>query len=97
MVTSPSAGAGAGAGVEVEVGEGEDYDEDALRKYQLERLRYVSMSLLGGLVIHIFVDTTTLSSNVIPSKPLRMSSMNWREQSSNAPPTFLISASFLTT
>ena len=25
-----------------DVGEGEDYDEDALRKYQLERLRYVS-------------------------------------------------------
>jgi hypothetical protein len=24
-----------------EVGDGNDYDEDALRKYQLERLRYV--------------------------------------------------------
>lgn len=29
-----------------EVGDGEDYDEEALRKYQLERLRYVSISLL---------------------------------------------------
>lgn len=30
-----------------EVGDGEDYDEEALRKYQLERLRYVSLSRLG--------------------------------------------------
>ena len=29
-----------------EVGEGEDYDEDALRKYQLERLRYVECSAI---------------------------------------------------
>ena len=31
-----------------EVGEGEDYDEEALRKYQLERLRYVSHAPLGN-------------------------------------------------
>lgn len=31
-----------------EVGESEDYNEDALRKYQLERLRYVELFVVGS-------------------------------------------------
>ena len=77
-----------------EVGEGEDVDEDALRKYQLERLRYVDLSQYGGFPHHEpRVDITTLSSNVIPFKPLRTSSMSWMVLSLNAPPTSSTSAS----
>ena len=80
-----------------EVGEGEDVDEDALRKYQLERLRYVDLSQYGGFPHpEPRVDITTLSSNVIPFKPLRTSSMSWMVLSLNAPPTSSTSASYLT-
>ena len=80
------------------VAAGEDVDEDALRKYQLERLRYVDLSQYGGFPHpEPRVDITTLSSNVIPFKPLRTSSMSWMVLSLNAPPTSSTSASYLMT
>ena len=59
-----------------EVGDGEDYDEDALRKYQLERLRYVSFSWRGAAPYSLPVDISTLSSNVIPLKQRHTSSVS---------------------
>lgn len=59
-----------------ELGDGEDYDEDALRNYQLERLRYVSISRSGTIPHFRFVDITMPSSNVILSQPRPISSMS---------------------
>jgi hypothetical protein len=73
-----------------EVGDEIDYDEDALRKYQLERLRYVWFSFFDINRIDEPADTTTLSSYATLWMPLRISILSWRELSSNAQRTFSI-------
>ena len=70
-----------------ETGEGEDYDEEALRKYQLERLRYVDKALRGRAGIDTLVDTTTPSWNAILWRRHHISITSWTAQSSNAQPT----------
>jgi hypothetical protein len=50
-----------------ETGDADEYDEDALRKYQLQRLRCVNYHLVYSTNMHIHVtDIFTLSSNVTP-------------------------------
>lgn len=80
-----------------EIGDGNDYDEDALRKYQLERLRYV-----GGLSITyspssstILTDTTMQSSLAILWTLLHVSTRNWKAQSWSALRMYSILALFL--
>ena len=76
-----------------DVGEGEDYDEDALRKYQLERLRYVSVPRPGIFLIPYFVGTTTLLLNAIVLRQRRTFLMNWMARSSSDRPTCSTSVS----
>lgn len=79
-----------------ETGDGEDYDEEALRNYQLERLRYVTPRLYRNAAAELSVDTTTPSQNVTQLKRLRTSITSWREPSLNAPQTCSTSASYRT-
>ena len=67
-----------------EVGDEIDYDEDALRKYQLERLRYEWFSFFDVNRIDELADTITLSSYAILWMPLRIFTPSWRELNSNA-------------
>lgn len=55
--------------------EEKEYDEEALRKYQLERLRYVDRRLQNFLPpqLRFAIDITMLSSPVIVPRPLHTS------------------------
>lgn len=66
-----------------EVSGGDDYDEEALRKYQLERLRYVPVCwpMPAQRLILRLVDTVTPSLSVIRRKQHRIYIMNWRGRS----------------
>lgn len=75
-----------------EVGGEDDYDEDALRKYQLERLRYVLSYYSASPQLTRIIDTTMRLLPVIQSILLRISIRNWMERNWNAQRMFLISA-----
>lgn len=68
-----------------EVGDEDEYDEDALRRYQLERLRCVP----GGFRLHPYLTLRLSSStdtimpllNATRLRPLHIFITNWKEQS----------------
>lgn len=80
-----------------ETGDGEDYDEDALRNYQLERLRYELCMILAISVLtsrNIRLSGITMPSrNVTPSRPLRISILNWKALNLSGRRTSLTSVS----
>lgn len=74
-----------------ETGDADEYDEDALRKYQLERLRCARTLFVLCYIVPIEgPDTTTPSSSVIQRKQHRIYTTNLTERSSNVRQTFLI-------
>lgn len=80
-----------------EVGGEDDVDESALRKYQLERLRYVTSVPLGiSALTDCILGITMLSLLATPSRLLHISTTNSRVQNSNDLQMCLISASFRT-
>jgi hypothetical protein len=72
----------------VEEDDGNEYDEDALRSYQLERLRCVFAHPSSG-VNSYYVDITMQLSLVIPLRLLLISTQNLTERNSNAQQTCL--------
>jgi len=66
-----------------EVGEEDDYDEDALRKYQLERLRWVFISSVTRVLIHGVLDIIMRSSPVILQTRLRIFTRSWKGRNSS--------------
>lgn len=65
-----------------EVNNGEEYNQDALRKYQLERLRCVSSSDASS-VAHTHADTTMLSLHATLCRPRSTSTTSSRAPSWN--------------
>lgn len=66
-----------------ETGDGQDYDEDALRKYQLERLRFVGFTVRSAFspcLSAVCTGITTPSSNAILLKPRHIFSLSWMER-----------------
>lgn len=84
-------GAGDDEPLAVEEDDGNEYDEDALRKYQLERLRYsVCSSNKLSILISTHVVIIMQLSPATPSRPPLISSQNLTGQNSNDQPTCLI-------
>jgi hypothetical protein len=76
-----------------ETGDGADYDEDALRKYQLERLRCAtSLHIFGALFNKMFKGIIMQLLNVIPPKLPRTFTMNLKVLSLSVQQMCLISA-----
>jgi hypothetical protein len=68
-----------------EIGDGNDYDYDALRQYQLERLRYADNLSATDFPLRSTATTDTIMqlSLVILWRPLHSYTLNWKAQSWN--------------
>ena len=69
------------------VGDAEDYNEDTLRRYQVERLRYVALTNFTSGTAYVCTGTTTPSSSATRPKRLRTSMPSSTAPSSSAAQT----------
>jgi hypothetical protein len=72
---------------------GEEYDQDALRRYQLERLRYIR-TLLRGFALRLMADTITQSPRLIHLRRRLWFMRSWMEPSWSGRQICLTSATY---